>query len=68
MLQFNDVLELADKLPLDEQEELSQILHRRVIEQRREEILSDIRSARKEFAEGKISSMTPEELMKELLK
>ena len=66
-MQFNEVLELADTLPIDEQEELVEIIHHRVIEQRREKLLRDIAESEKEIAEGKCIPVTPEELMKELL-
>jgi len=36
---FGEVLEAAEGLPLEDQENLAEILHRRVVERRREELV-----------------------------
>lgn len=64
---FGEVLEAVDKLSLEEQETLIEILHRHLIERRREEIARDIQQAQEEFQAGRSRSVTPEELMKEIL-
>jgi hypothetical protein len=64
---FGEVLEAVDKLSLEEQETLIEVLHRRLIERRREEIARDIQQAQEEFQAGRSRSVTPEELMKEIL-
>ncbi len=64
---FGDVLEAADNLSLDEQETLMDVLNRRVIEHRREELAKDIHNAQKEFEESLCKPATPSELMKEIL-
>lgn len=64
---FGDVLETVDSLPLEEQEELIEILRRRVIERRREELAKEIQEARKEFRAGRARPATPDELMSEIL-
>lgn len=64
---FNEILESADKLSLDEQETLTEVLHRRIIEHRRAELAKEIWEAQQEFKEGKCKSATPSELMKEIL-
>lgn len=45
VLPFGEVLEAADKLSLEEQETLIEIIHRRVIERRREELAKEIQDA-----------------------
>jgi hypothetical protein len=60
-------LEAADKLSLDEQESLVEILRRRVIEQRRTKLAKDIQDARKEFAAGHCQPATPGEIIAEIL-
>lgn len=67
MLQFNDVLELADTLPIDEREDLVEILHNRIREQKREQLLRDIQESEREFRNGEFKAVTPDELMKEIL-
>ena len=49
---FNDVLESVDKLSLDEQETLMEVLHRRLIESRRADIAKEIQDAQNEFQQG----------------
>ncbi len=63
---FNDVLESVDKLSLEEQETLMDVLHRRLIEQRRSELAKEIQDAQHEFREGSSQPATPSEIMKEI--
>lgn len=67
MAAFNEVLESADRLSLDEQETLTDILHRRRIDYQRAELVKDIQYAQQEFKEGKCKPVTSSELMKEIL-
>ena len=64
---LNEVLESADKLSLDEQETLTEILHRRLIEYRRTELAKEIQNAQQEYRQGRCRPATPSELMKEIL-
>ena len=67
MVSFGEVLEAVDKLSLDEQETLIDILRRRIIEQRRAELLQEIREARQEFQAGDCQPATPAEIVAEIL-
>jgi hypothetical protein len=67
VMTFGQILEAADGLPLDEQETLVDILRKRIVEQRRERIVRDIRSAEQEFKAGRCRRVTPDELMAEIL-
>jgi hypothetical protein len=64
---FGDVLEAIDKLSLEEQETLMDIVQRRVAERGRKLLAAEIREARQEFAEGQCQPTTTDELMKEIL-
>ena len=64
---FNEVLESADKLSLDEQETLMDVLHRRITEHRRAELVKEIRDAQQEYQKGRCRPATPSELMKDIL-
>jgi hypothetical protein len=64
---FHDVLEAADHLPLDDQETLVEIINKRVIEQRRAELIKNVKKARKEFDQKKCKPATSGVLMKEIL-
>ena len=64
---FAEVLEAADELPLDDQESLAEILHRRVIERRREELAREVLQAQQEYERGRCRPATTDELMAEIL-
>ena len=64
---FSDILEAADQLSLEAQENLIHILLNRLRDRRRAEILRDVQAAQQEFAEGKCQPVTPEQLMEEIL-
>ena len=64
---FGEVLEAADKLTLEEQETLVDILNRRMMDRRRSELAKDIRDAQQELQGGGCRSITPDELMEEIL-
>ena len=68
VLQFGEVLEAADHLSPEEQEELIGILHRRLIQASRQRLVAEIKEARLEFAEGRCLPTTPGELMREIMK
>ncbi|MCE9603410.1 MAG: hypothetical protein K8U03_00745 [Planctomycetia bacterium] len=63
---FNDLLSEVGRLSLEEQTEFVNVLQHRLIELRRDEIAADIAEGMKEFAEGKSTPTTVEEIMREL--
>jgi hypothetical protein len=64
---FAEILDAAGRLTLPEQEELVDILHRRMIEKRRAEIVEEVCDAEQEFAAGNCRPASPSELMKDIL-
>ena len=68
LLPFGEVLEAADQLCQDEQEELIAILNRRLTQAARQRLVAEVQEARQEFAEGRCSPATPGELMREIMK
>ena len=64
---FGEVLEGIETLSLEDQEILKEILHRRIVERRREELVRDVQQAQQEFQAGECRPVTPEELMKEIV-
>ena len=64
---FVELLDAADRLSLDEQETLVEILQRRMVEHRREELAKEIQDAEQEYQAGRCRPVTPEELMGEVL-
>ena len=66
-VRFGEVLENIETLSLDDQETLKEILHRRIVERRREELVRDVQQAQQEFHAGECRPATPEELMNEIM-
>jgi len=65
-LHFGEVLEAADQLTPDEQEELIAILHRRLVQAAQQRLAVDISESRREFAQGQCRPATPGEIMREI--
>jgi len=64
---FAAVLEAADRLSLEDQESVVEILHHRVVERRRDEMAGEIREAEEEFQAGESAPCTAQELIEEIL-
>ena len=64
---FAEILEAAEQLPPEEQENLIHILKNRLREQKRAELVKDVNEAQKEFAQGQCKPVTPEQIMEEIL-
>ncbi|MCE2672335.1 MAG: hypothetical protein LW635_01785 [Microcystis sp. 53598_E5] len=64
---FAEILEAAEQLPLEDQENLIHILQNRLRDQKRTELIRDVQAAQQEFAQGQCQPMTPEQIMEEIL-
>ena len=64
---FAEILEAAEQLPLEDQENLIDILQKRLRDRRRAYLVKDVQEAQKEFADGNCQPVTPEQLMEEIL-
>jgi hypothetical protein len=64
---FQEVLDIVESLPEYQQEDLVDIIRRRLIEQRRDRLANSIREAREEYARGEVKKGTIDDLMKDLL-
>ena len=65
-MSFGDLLEAVAQLSREDQEALVEVLNRRLLEQRRDEIAREIQAAMKEFESGQCQEITPDELLKAL--
>ena len=63
---FSDVLDAADKLSADEQQELIAILNRRLAEAGRRRVIDDVRKARAEFTAGQCRPTKAKDLLDEI--
>ena len=66
MERFADIVEAAGQLPVDDQLALVEILRNRLAHQQREAIISDVQTARKEFAESHMTAKKACEIMDEI--
>ncbi len=64
---FGEILEAADKLSLEEQEELIEVLSRRAADRRRNLLSRDVRNARREFKQGRVMPIAPDDILSEIL-
>jgi len=65
MTTFADILDAADNLSADEQETLLEILHRRLAERKRAQLIRDVEEARAEFTNGRARPASVREIMDE---
>ena len=65
---LGQVLKAANQLPIEDQESLITILRQKIREARRADILRDIWETQQEFDQGKCPPLTPDELLKEIIK
>ena len=65
-LSFGQIVDAADSLPLERQEELAAILHRRIAEAKRHAFVEAVRQSEAELDQGLGISMTPDEFAAEI--
>jgi hypothetical protein len=63
---FQDALDVVESLPEHQQEDLIDIIRRRIIEHRRDLLAENIKKAKQEFARGEVKRGSVDDLMKEL--
>ena len=51
---FNNIIDMVQKLSLDEKEEVKFILERSIVEQRREEIYNNYKDSKKKYEKNKL--------------
>lgn len=68
VMPFGEVLEAADQLSPEEQQELIAILNRRLAQAGRQRLAAEVQEARQEFVAGQCRAATPDEIMREILK
>jgi hypothetical protein len=66
-VRFADLVEMIDRLPLEERESLVEVVRKRIADDQRRRIAASIRAARREQARGRCKPATPDELMREIL-
>ena len=64
---FSDILDAAEQLDADAQNELVAVLSRRLAERGRERVAATAAQARREFADGQCQAVTAADLIREAL-
>ena len=65
---FQEALEIIEKFPESQREDLIHIVRQRIIEQRRERLAKSIKEARAEYSKGETKKGTVADVMKDLNK
>lgn len=65
-IQFGQILEMIDHLPMDEQDDLINIIRHRQIEKRREEMARNIDQARQDYQQGNVFRGNVDDIIAEL--
>ena len=63
---FAEILETIETLSIDAQEDLINILKNRIRDQKRLDLIADVKEAEQELQEGKCKPVTPEQLMEKI--
>lgn len=63
---FQELIESVEALPLDDREILMDIINRRIIEQRREELVADLEESLQAYRNGEVRIGTMDDLLKDL--
>jgi hypothetical protein len=67
IIPFGEILEAADKLPVHDQEELIDILSKRIVDHRREKLSRQIKEAQEEYAAGQGRAGSPDDIINEIM-
>jgi hypothetical protein len=68
VLTFDQILDQIENLATDDKEMLLDIIQKRMTQQRRKEIISDIRIGRKDYTKGNVKRGSSKDLMREISK
>jgi len=65
-MRFAELLDAVDELPVEEQAELVEIVRRRLIEHRRDELAAEIQEAHRDFHAGCCQPGIPDEILRDI--
>jgi hypothetical protein len=63
---FQELIESVEALPIEDREILMEIVNKRIIEQRRDELVADMETSLEAYKRGDIRSGTVDDLLKDL--
>ena len=63
---FQELIESVEALPLDDQQILMDIINMRIIEQRRDELFSDMKESLEAYRKGEVRIGTVDDLLRDM--
>lgn len=63
---FQEVLDIVESLPENQQESLIDIVRRRLLERRRDKLANSIKDAKEDYVRGAVSKGDVDDLMKDI--
>ncbi|MBP7071317.1 MAG: hypothetical protein KBA97_09605 [Methanothrix sp.] len=63
---FQELIESVEALPIDDREILMDIINRRIIEQKREELVADMEESLQAYRKGEVRIGTVDDLLRDL--
>ena len=66
-IRFSDLVDAVDQLSLEEQMALIEIVRRRLIEHRRDQLADEIQEAQRDLRAGRCQPATPDEILRDIL-
>jgi len=63
---INEFLEAVSELSVDDQLMISEIIHKRVIEEKRKELAKSVKESKEEYYSKKTNQMTTEDFIKDM--
>jgi hypothetical protein len=63
---FQEVIEIVESLPVDEQEELIEIIRQRLIASKRQDLVAQVAEARQAYQRGDVRRGNASDIMREL--
>ena len=63
---FQELIESVEALPLDDQQILMDIINRRIIEQRRDDLVADMEESLEAYRKGEVRIGTVDDLLRDL--
>jgi hypothetical protein len=63
---FQEAIDILESLPEYQQEDIINILQRRMIERRRESLVKNIRKAKEEYSRGEVKTGSVDDLMADI--
>jgi hypothetical protein len=66
MTSFAQTLDVIESLPVDEQEDVLEVMQRRLAERRRTDLVATVKQSRKEFAAGRCKPASVTAIMRQI--